>query len=132
MKKLLAVAALLAGSAVQAQPVDVGTGDWSKLPEARRTGLSNIGTATADAVEELGRKGTCRVPGLGPRRVDISVPFALKFRGSRVEQIVLRDVGCPELETLLGRVVQRLAAQEEFVANKGPGWYRSVLELTVE
>jgi hypothetical protein len=60
------------------------------------------------------------------------VPFTLKFQGShQVEQIVMRDVGCPELETLLGRVVQRLAAEGEFVANKGPGWYRSVLELTI-
>jgi hypothetical protein len=33
---------------------------------------------------------------------------------------------------LVGRVVQRLAAQGEFVATDGPGWYRSVFDLTIE
>lgn len=133
MKKALAVAALLVSSAAHAQPVDVGTGDWARFPVARQTGQSQIGPAVADAVQTLGRSGTCRVPGLGPRRVNISVPFTLRFeRSQQVERIVVRDVGCPELETLVGRVLQRLAAQGEFVATGGPGWYRSVFDLTID
>lgn len=133
MKRLIALAALLAGSAAHSQPVDVGTGDWATLPEARQVGQRNIGLAVAEEVEQLRRKGSCKVPGLGPRRVDISVPFTLKFQNSwRVERIVMRDLGCPELETLLGRVVQRLASQGEFVAAGEPGWYRGVLDLTVD
>jgi hypothetical protein len=132
-KSAIALAALLAASAAHAQPVDVGTGDWANLPEARQTGQSHLGSAVAAAVEGIARKGDCKVAGLGPRGVDISVPFTLKFSSSwRVERIVLRDLGCPELETLLGRVVQRLAAQREFVAPNGPGWYRSVFDLTVD
>jgi hypothetical protein len=129
---LIAIAALLAGSAAVAQPVDVGTGDWENLPEARQTGQNRMGSAVAAAVEAIARKGSCQVPGLGRRRVDISVPFTMKFQSSRrVEQIVLRDVGCPELETLLGRVVQRLAAEGDFLAPGEPGWYRSSFDLTI-
>jgi hypothetical protein len=133
MRNLIAVAAFFAGSAAYAQPVDVGTGDWSTLPEARQRGQIAVGGAVATAIEVMARERKCNVPGMGPRRVDLSVPFTLKFNSPRqVERIVIRDLGCPELETLLGRVVQRLASEGEFIAGSTPGWYRSVLEMTID
>lgn len=134
MKKLIGMAILAtAATSVQAQQVDVGTGDWSNLPRARVVGNANVGQAVAAEVERIGRDRSCQVAGLGPRRVDIAIPFVLEIDSSQqVQRIVVKDIGCPELETLLGRVVQRLASIGEYSGTEGPGWYRSVLELSVD
>lgn len=134
MKKLIGLAILAtAATSAHAQQVDVGTGDWHSLPQARVLGNANIGRAVADEVERIGRQQSCSVDGLGTARVNLSIPFVLEFDSSqRVQRIVVKDVGCPELETLLGRVVQRLASFGEYGATQGPGWYRSVLELSID
>ncbi len=134
MKKLIGMAILAtAATSVQAQQVDVGTGDWSSLPRARVVGNANVGPAVAAEVERIGRDRSCQVEGLGPRRVDIAVPFVLEIDSSQhVQRIVVKDIGCPELETLLGQVVQRLAAIGEYSGTEGPGWYRSAIELSID
>lgn len=136
MLKLAALAIIAFGTATvqaQAPTVDVGTGNWSALPEARVIGNVHIGSAVADEVARIGRERSCQVAGLGRDSVDLTVPFVLEFDDAgRVQRIVLRDIGCPELETLLGRAVQRLADLREYRPSAGPGWYRSALELSVD
>ena len=134
MKTIFAAMALLVGSATaQAQQVDVGTGDWTQLPTARNLRSMTISEAAMQRVEAIGRRRTCAVPGLGPRRISLSVPFTIRFdEERRAQRIVLRDLGCPELETVLGRVVQGMAARGAYAPSGGPGWYRNALEFTIE
>lgn len=130
MKKLVLAMALLASGAAAAQTVDVGTGNWDRFPEAGRRGVYDLSDGTMDAIEAIGRAQACQVPGLGRTAIDLRVPVALRFdsRG-QVERIVIRDIGCPALEQVLGRTLRGLASAGEFRPTGGAGWYRSAVQF---
>ncbi len=123
-----AALALSATSAAAQINVDVGTGDWSSIPEVRPRGNLRMADAQMDMIERVAEQGRCSVPGLGAQRVDISVPFLIRYGADgTVERIVLQDLRCPELEGALGAAVLHLARADEYRprGSTTPGWYRS-------
>lgn len=131
MKRLcIGLALLCSAAAAGAQAVDAGRGDWDRFPAAQDSGRRYLSAAAMDRIEEIARQGACRVPGLRRYPVDLSVPFVLRFNAAgSVERIVVRDLGCPELERLLGGALQEMAAAGEYRPTRGPGWYRSSIEF---
>ncbi len=120
--------AFCASSAGAQTTVDVGTGDWSAIQEVRPRGFMRMADAQMDLIEQVAAQGRCNVPGLGRQAVDISVPFLIRYGANgAVEQIVLRDLHCPELEVALGAAVLHLARADEYRPRGAtvPGWYRS-------
>lgn len=118
---------VLFSASAAAQPVDVGTGDWSSIPEARTRGEFRMNDAQMDMIEQVAAEGRCNVPGLERRRVDINVPFLIRFaEDGEVERIVLQDLSCPQLEIALGAALLQLAEAGEYRPSGQPrGWYRS-------
>jgi hypothetical protein len=118
-----------------AQDVDVGTGDWSAIPVVQPRGLLRMSDLQMDYIERIGAEGRCNVPGLGAERIDISVPFLIRYGpDGSVQQVVVRDLSCPELEVTLGAAVLQLARQDEYRprGSAAPGWYRSVIAFANE
>jgi hypothetical protein len=125
---LMAAMALSATSAAAQTTVDVGTGDWSRIPEVQPRGNLRMADAQMDLIEDIAARGRCNVPGLSPQAVDINVPFLIRYGANgAVERIVLQDLHCPELEVALGAAVLHLARADEYRprGNTVPGWYRS-------
>ncbi|MGZ8997909.1 MAG: hypothetical protein ACXW2T_03535 [Allosphingosinicella sp.] len=130
MKLSILVMALAwsAAPAAAQTTVDVGTGDWSRIPEVQPRGYSRMADAQMDLIEQIAQQGRCNVPGLAPQAVDISVPFLIRYGANgAIERIVLQDLHCPELEIALGAAVLHLARADEYRprGNTVPGWYRS-------
>ena len=132
--KIAACIATLAfvSAAAGAQNVDVGTGDWSAIPEVQPRGLVRMADAQMDLIESVGASGRCNVPGLGREAVDLMVPFLIRFNSEgSVERIIMRDLSCPELEVALGAAVVHLARANEYRLRSGSpaGWYRSEISF---
>ena len=85
--------------------------------------------AQMDLIEQIAERGQCSVAGLATTGVvDISVPFLIHYGANgSVDQIVLKDLSCPELEVALGAAVLHLARADEYRprGNVVSGWYRS-------
>jgi len=125
---MLAALAFFAASAEAQTTVDVGTGDWSAIPEVQPRGNLRMADSQMDLIEQVAEQGRCTVPGLGRQAIDISVPFLIRYGANgTVEQIVLQDLRCPELEVALGAAVLHLARADEYRPRGTvvPGWYRS-------
>ena len=130
MKRSLLMVALAftATSAAAQTTVDVGTGDWSRIPAVQPRGQLRMADAQMDLIEQIAAQGRCRVAGLSREAVDINVPFLIRYGANgSVERIVLQDLQCPELEVALGAAVLHLARADEYRprGNTIPGWYRS-------
>ncbi len=128
LSMLIVAVAMAAAPAAAQTTVDVGTGDWSRIPEVRPRGHMQMADAQMDMIEQVAGQGRCNVPGLGARAVDISVPFLIRYGANgTVERIVLQDLRCPELEVALGAAVLHLARADEYRprGHTVPGWYRS-------
>ena len=112
--------------------VDVGTGDWSRIPEVQPRGNLRMADAQMDLIEQIAQQGRCNVPGLSAQAVDISVPFLIRYAANgAIERIVLQDLHCPDLEVALGAAVLHLARADEYRprGNTLPGWYRSEISF---
>lgn len=128
LSNLVLALSLFAAPAAAQTTVDVGTGDWSRIPVVQPRGYLRMADAQMDVIEQIAQQGRCTVPGLGPNAVDISVPFLIRYGATgSVERIVLQDLHCPELEIALGAAVLQLARGDEYRprGNTIPGWYRS-------
>lgn len=121
---------LLSGAAV-AQPVDVGSGDWSAFPELEKRGELRMTDGSMDIIERIAGTGQCTVPGLSGSSVDINVPFIVRYdREGAIEQIVLRELGCPELEVVLGAAVLEMTRAGEYRrAASSDGWHRGEISF---
>jgi hypothetical protein len=132
---LLAAAAALPLGAAQAQSVETGTGDWSAMPELQQRNEYFMSDQSMDEIEDVGRRQVCQVPGLSGVGVSLDVPFAVKFDpNGAAQRIVVRDMGCHDLEMVLGRVLAQLTNAGEYrpTGASRNGWYRSTLSFTLQ
>jgi hypothetical protein len=134
MKRFLIMAALLFGAApAAAQSVEVAEGDWSQIPEIERAGDQRMsGDAFGQAARLLERGGACEQS--KSRKIDMTVPFIMEFspEGS-VKRIIIRRLGCPQLEALMGGVVKQLALAGEYkpTGENLANWYRSEISFSI-
>lgn len=115
-----------------AQSVEVGEGDWSEVPVIAARGVMRMTSDIVDRLHTIAKETRCDVQGFKPRRIDLSVPFVIRFTpGGAVERIVLRDLKCPQLETTLGAVVLQMAKAGEYrpTGENQERWYRSELSF---
>lgn len=132
---LLAAAAALPLGAAGAQTVETGTGDWSAMPEMQPRNEYFMSDQSMDEIEDIARRQVCNVPGVAPVGVSLDVPFAVKFDANGAAQrVVVRDMGCHDLEMVLGRVLAQLTNAGEYrpTGSSRNGWYRSRLSFSLE
>ena len=106
MKGILAAAALaILASPVAAQTVDVGRANWNALPQLETDdGVLPMETLVT-AVEDILKTKQCKLKGQSYQRFDITVPYAVLLEpDGSTNRVVVGEMNCPALETLVGRV----------------------------
>ncbi|HEY0028989.1 MAG TPA: hypothetical protein VGC35_14075 [Allosphingosinicella sp.] len=135
MKAMLTALALL-GMAVPsgAQTVRSAEGDWSDMPEIRfdHSISMSMSMEVPEAIQRLVQKGKCSVSGVTKRRVDMDVPFLIRFSPTNaVDEVVVRKLGCERAEAILGAAIIKLAKAGALkpTGQNVTGWYRSSLSF---
>ncbi len=127
MKALIGLGLLFAATGASAQEFEVASGDWSNIPRIIHRGEFMMDDRMMARVDRLASAGTCSVPGLRRNRIDINVPFLMQFSpDGRVLRIVLQNTGCPELEAVIGGVLNRKLQAGDYrpTGENQEGWYR--------
>ena len=87
------------------QSISIGTAVWEKLPALNLRGRLPY-TQLVLAVDELLKKGECKLAGQTEKSFDIEVRFAVRVApGGRATQVVVADTGCTALNTMIGLTV---------------------------
>lgn len=130
------IAAMLLTAATPAEiRVDVGQIDLARLPGIEPRGRDLPTSGMVHRVEQILAEGKCKLDGQTWRKFDIDVPYAVLLQpDGSANRVVVSDMGCPEIETLTGRIVLELARQREFGA---PGdarakWFGSTLNYNLQ
>jgi hypothetical protein len=134
--KAIVAALALAGMAVPsaAQTVRSAEGDWSGLPALRFGTADVISAEVPEALQRLVTRGECRLDGVTKRQVDMRVPFLVRFSpANKVEEVVVRKLGCPRAEAILGAAIINLARAGALKPSgeNSTGWYRSELNFAM-
>ncbi len=128
---ILAIA--LAASTTGAVQVDVGKWNPADFPGLIKMERRMPHGEMTRRVEKLFDKGSCRIAGQTKRRFDITVPYAVLMEGGgALKKVVVGEVGCPSLETLVGQVVVAQAGRGDFKPEHASGarWYTSELTFS--
>ncbi|HWK37080.1 hypothetical protein [Sphingomonas sp.] len=132
---LAAIALVLAGGTASAQSVEVGTARWDRFPalQAKPSRLDHAALATT--VEALLKNKQCTFAHQSARRFDISVPYAVQFDdGGKVSRVLVANMGCTPLETLVGHAVLAQADAGDFLPGSGGAgrWYAGSLNFNLQ
>lgn len=137
MKQLSGILALalLVSAPAAAQTVQTGETDWSSFPRLKGK-LRDLPTPTmVSRIEQLLADKECRLPGQEPEKFNIDVPFVvlLKPDGS-VERLVVKKIGCPQIEAGVANVILERAARGDFRsgAPEAPSWYGSEISFVLK
>jgi hypothetical protein len=117
-KAVLALAALSLSPAASAQTVVSAHGNWSAIPAAK-TRHSYAEYVDSNRLtlwmEQALRDGTCKVEGMSPKKFDVDVPYAVLVEpDGSVSQIMIPEMGCPALNTIIGSTVVELSRKGMF------------------
>lgn len=133
---LAAIALVLAGGTASAQSVEVGTARWDRLPALRAKPSRLDHAALATTVETILSSKQCRFDRQSPRRFDISVPYAVQFDdGGKVSRVLVAQMNCAPLETLVGYAVLAQADAGDFEPGPGGGsgrWYAGSINFNLQ
>lgn len=133
MTAALAAALLLGSVPAAAASVEVATGDWSNIPWAERRAYNIISGEAVDRIHKSFANGSCKMRGQTKNRVNLRVPFLVKFADDgSVDRIVVRKLGCPDVEAVLGSALLHQVKGGDYKATgeNEALWYRSEVLLT--
>jgi hypothetical protein len=85
-------------------------------------------------VEKILASKQCRLSGQSPRSFDITVPFAVLIgRSGKADRVLVSDIGCAPLETLVGETVYARSDLGDFAPAGGnrKRWYKSALNINL-
>ena len=128
----LIAATLLAAAAPPEIRVDVGDVDLATLPALEQSGPDLPTRAMVARVERILASGHCKIRGNTSRRFDIDVPFAILVEpDGKANQVVVSDLGCPELESFTGIIALELANRGHLrgTADSKAQWFGSSLNF---
>ncbi|MBV8686110.1 MAG: hypothetical protein JOZ90_02865 [Alphaproteobacteria bacterium] len=104
------IAILLAAVALAvpagAQTVETGRGEFSKFPQLRKKNIPYDYNRLIAWTSDILAKGECKLKGQRPNKFDIDVPYAaLVEPDGTVRRIIIQEIGCPQLETMVGSTI---------------------------
>ena len=114
----LALAALGLSAPAGAQNVISAHGNWNAIPPAatRHSYAQYIDPNRLTLwMEQALREGTCSVRGMTPAKFDVDVPYAVLVEpDGSVSQVMIPEMGCPALNTIVGSTVVELGKRGMF------------------
>lgn len=136
MKTLSLLMVPLAALAVPAaaQTVETGTTEWDKLVPARM-GVDDLDyhRLVRWTAQEL-QDPSCRGKGMRPDRFDIDEPYAVLLEpNGTVRRIIVKEMGCPALNTVIGSTLADMAKRGKFKPTGQPQalWFGGRLSYAV-
>jgi hypothetical protein len=134
IRMLFAVSAALISQTALAQMVEVAEGDWSDIPAVSVSDVpAYISERSMVQIDKLLAAGKC--PSVGNRKyVNLNVPILVQFDGgNQVQKIVVRRIGCPEVEAIVGSIAAGRAKQGYYrsTGKNQAGWYRSEISYSL-
>lgn len=124
------IAALILLAAQAPVPVEVGRFDPASFPHAKMVERRMPEAELVRRVDTIMAGKGCMLPGQTRESYDIVVPYAvLMGEGGAASRIVVKDISCPPIETLVGEVANALVKAGDFRRNPfgGDRWYVSEL-----
>lgn len=106
---LVAMAAVAMPVAAQTIPVETGRGEWSQFPQLRKKNIPMDYNRLIAWTSDILAKGQCKIKGQRPEKFDIDVPYAaLVEPDGTVKRIIIAELGCPPLETMVGSTIMEM------------------------
>ena len=127
------IAALLLLAAPTYAPLFVGRFDPADFPNAQKIERRMPHADLNNRVEKILSEKRCSIEGQTKTRFDIVVPYAvLMDAAGKPEKVVVKDLGCTPIETLVGQIGSELANAGDFKVahNSGRRWYVSEAYFT--
>ena len=113
-------------------PVDVGRFDPADFPNLIKLERSLPHAEMTTRVEKIFADRRCSIDGQSKLRFDITIPYAILMEAEgNAKRVVVGEVDCAPLETLVGQVVVARAARGDFKLqhSEGDRWYVSDLHF---
>jgi len=116
--------ALLLLAAQASIPVEVGRFDPANFPHAKLIDRRMPEAELVQRVDTIIAAKQCTLPGQTKDRYDIVVPYAVMVGANETEsRIVVKDMSCPPIETLVGEVANALVKAGDFRKNPFGGGF---------
>jgi hypothetical protein len=124
--------ALQAGQLAPDQSISIGTANWEKLSALKLHGRLPY-VQLVLAVEDLLKKGECKVAGQTEKAFDIEARFAVRVApGGRATQVVVSDTGCTALNTLVGLTIFARSKRGDIEPEaEGARWFVGAMNFTL-
>lgn len=120
---------LLASTSV---PIEVGRFNPSEFPEALKVERRMPQADLTNRVEQI-LANECKLDGQTKIRFDIVVPYAIRLNpDGEPTKVVVKEIGCAQIERLVGEIALELAKARDFKIAHGAGdrWYVSEAYFT--
>lgn len=128
MMRITALALLLVSVPAGAATVEVADGNWSYLPQLQKRGSFHLSPEAITTIHAVAMTGECNLPGKNGNELDLTVPFAAHFNADgSLNRIVMKRLGCPKVEGVLGGVLIDMIKSGEYrpTGANQDGWYQS-------
>ena len=130
---MIASLLLLAATPTTYAPLFVGRFDPADFPNAQKIERRMPHADLNNRVEKILSERRCSLEGQTKTRFDIVVPYAvLMDAAGKPEKVVVKDLGCAPIESLVGQIGSELANAGDFkiAHNSGRRWYVSEAYFT--
>jgi hypothetical protein len=124
---------LMLASTTTYAPLFVGRFDPADFPNAQKIERRMPHADLNNRVEGILADHRCKLEGQTKTRFDIVVPYAvLMDPAGKPEKVVVKDIGCSPIETLVGQIGSELANAGDFKVTHSGGkrWYVSEAYFT--
>jgi hypothetical protein len=109
-------------------PIEVGQFNPQAFPDAKKVDRRIPQEELTARVDRILKRGECTIPGQTKAEYAITVPYAVRIAPSgQVSKIVVKEMGCPQIELLTGQLARELAKAGDFkpTSNTAEQWYVS-------
>lgn len=131
---LIATAIVALAAPTAAQRIEVADGDWSDFPTLEKSQTVNLGDGAMNTIDRLVADGKCSKIG-SKKRIRMDIPFLVQFvDGAKVERVMLKRIGCPEVESIAANAAYYAAKAGRIRpgTSNAAGWYRGTVSYILD
>ena len=117
------------------ESIETGMAKWDKLPALKARNGHLPYSQLVESVEKILRRKECQLPGQSAKAFDIEVPYAvLMGADGKVQRVLVSQMNCPALESLVGFTVLARAERGDFTGtgNAQPRWYGDKINFSLQ